>query len=244
MFLNRLIARAKGTARVLKNAPLLAQELGDLAWGPAPEVDLAEPEAAALPPLAHPRRQTVSPRQPQIAEPELDALPATGMPQPSPPSAATPEPIQAAEPTPLAPAQSTAPPSIPHQDLPALRPMPHSEPPLQPQRRAALAEVTPAPPAPPAPQSPPVQPRTEVRATLAQPLPAAAPPLQRDVRPDPAPAVAETSESIEVHVEIGHLDLVSPQPPRARPTPQMRAARPGPSLSLTDYLDRRRRDRG
>ena len=65
MFLNRLIARAAGTAPVLKNAPPLAQELADPTWGPVPKPEAAGPEVTG----------------PEVTEPEVAALLPTHRPQ-------------------------------------------------------------------------------------------------------------------------------------------------------------------
>ncbi|MFC0341407.1 hypothetical protein [Paracoccus niistensis] len=64
--------------------------------------------------------------------------------------------------------------------------------------------------------------------------------------PVPAAQVQE-AETVEIHLEIGRIDLVGALPagPAPRPGPSSSpAARPGPLLSLGDYLAARRGERG
>ena len=249
MFLNHLIARAEGTAPVLKSAPKLAQELEDPTWSPAPDMDPAEFGAAEPLPTASPRpRHGGSPRQPGAVEPKPKAMSGPAKPPLPAASAATPESLQA----PASKQPTTAQSTTPVLEVPAHRPLAALPPQVEPRadtapRPAPTAEAPAAvtPPQPPLSSPPPApQISPEIIAALAPPPPAAAQPERHDVQPSPVAADNESTERIEVHVEIGQLDLVSPPPP-TRPTanPASRTARPGPDLSLTDYLERGRGNR-
>lgn len=246
MFLDHLIARAEGTAPVLKSAPKLARELEDPAWSPTPETDPAEFEAAASLPSAPTRsRPEKSVRQPITAEPAPESVPGPATPPRPAPAAAIPASLQATASTQPEPARGTSPTPETPQRRPATPLPPQAEPrPVIAPRPTAPVAAAPAATPLQTPPSPALQISPEIIAALAPP-PVSAAQLQRpDAPPDPVAPGTGPDERIEVQVEIGQLDLVSPPPPtRPAPHPASRAARPGPNLSLTDYLDRGRGNR-
>lgn len=249
MFLNHLIARAEGTAPVLKSAPKLAQELEDPAWSPAPDTDLPEVDAVAPLPSALPRsRPARSSQPPRAVEPAPDSKPGPTRPPTSAASATTPQSLQAPASTKPALARSMTSTAETPQLRPATPlPLHREQQPENVSRRTTPAESSQAPtPLPPSPPSTPPAPQIspEIIAALAPPPATAAQPEPGVAQPDPVAAEPEPAERIEVHVEIGQLDLVSPPPPtRPAPNPASRTARPGPDLSLTDYLERGRGNR-
>ena len=243
MFLNRLIARAAGTASVLKPTTSLAKELDDPTWGPVAGTDAPEPDPVGDP--AEELRQDHKPRPRPATRPAqsgADVVVTTPKPLPS-----APVPLTAvAPPQPVAAAPDIAKPHSPALILAATQPVvtrrqivqdsprlhsPH------PQDRVLPETVPDQSRGPTVPLSPAADPPANRQPLL--------PALkgQDHAAPPPAGPAPTPSDRIEVHVDIGRLDLVSPQSSRPRPAPQSRAARPGPSLSLADYLDQRRGDR-
>lgn len=242
MFLDRLIARATGRLPVLKTAPALAAELEHPAYGlpVEAEVDGAEPR----PPANAPARPATPAAATQTRPPVADAAP--------PAVQAT-----ATRPDMVAQADMAAPrePALTLAVAPAIEP-PKPTAPTRPDQPTISAPVDP--PARGAQTAPePVATMTRAPITrdtaAAQPQPA----LPRSPQHEPAEArpmpVLQTAEppnmpepqpdAIEIHLDIGRIDLVSPQPARPKPAQPNRQARPAPHLNLTDYLDRRRGNR-
>ena len=241
MFLNRLIARAAGTAPVLKNAPPLAQELADPTWGPVPKPEVTGPEVTG----------------PEVTEPEVAALLPTHRPQaprPRAPKTASAAPLAFPPSTPALPQNPPktlqagalpviAKPRLAPVDRPAVplaAPKPRPVPPVLQEFDPAPATIpqSQVPPKVSVPPDPSKQPRS-LPVVTARPMQSGPGPTA----PEPAARAPDLPDQLEVHIDIGRLDLVSPQQPRTRPAPPKRAGRPGPSLTLEAYLDQRRGDR-
>lgn len=238
-FLDRLIARATGRLEVLKNAPALAQELDHPAYG-APRQGEPDAERAVAPVAARPAQ--AMPTRPAVLEPGPDATPVTrraavplrnGQPriEPALPGIAAPAPAET--PVPPAPGSVAALRAPPQPAMPSIDPLPRPRP--TDSERTLNEQPAVADPVQPMPRPVPVQP------LAARPMPPEAPPQDkpsghRDFAPSPP-------DLLEIHLEIGRIDLVSPQPARPQPTTASRHARPGPHLTLADYLDRRRGSR-
>ncbi len=239
-FLDRLIARATGNLQVLRTAPALAQELDHPAYGPPAEADADTDEGAV--PIAPPaaRRMPVRAATP---EPAPEAVPVTvrtaASPAPPPrsetalsprPGPATAKALITAEPKPTDKQPSRLPTRAPFDPPP---------------RMIAPAATAPIPTDPPAPDTPRMVERLNDPTEPAAPRPAPPPQTQPAPRPDRHAARQDPNpppqpEPIEIHLDIGRVDLVSAQPPEPRATTAGRHARPGPHLTLADYLDRRR----
>ena len=229
MFLERLLDRAAGAAPVVENAGSPAAELDHPAWGPVvrePEDGPAEIEAEPLVAQAEPPRATAvhGPRRAASAPPpeireggEIEASP--------PPQRLAPVARRGAE----APAASVA--------------AAFSEP--APRAPASTPSRTAAPTS--APRSAEPQGPAPARAARTAPLPdRPVQPIPRGV-PDIAVMRDERIETIELYLDIGRIDLVGASAPDVGPRPAplpSRPARPGPLLSLTDYLAARRGGRG
>lgn len=227
MFLARLLDRAAGTLPTLRNVGSLAQELDDPAWGPAPGPDPQDPEAddppAARAPGRAARRAAPAAPPPDAPPTTQDTAPARRAPPPAAETPGTPPPAPAR--TTVSPAGKTpAAPARPAGDATGL---PRRETVerriVEPVTTAATGSETraPVPPAPPP----------------ARPAPPAAATPRRDPPPEPR------DDRVEVHLEIGRIDLVAAPPAGPAQTGPARRGRPGPNLTLSDYLSARRGDR-
>lgn len=251
MFLDRLIARATGRLPVLKTDPALARELAHPAYAapPEPEIDNTGAIAPVAEHLARP-----APAQHGTPAPIHNAAAAMARPavsvghEPSrlgSVSPVTPEATTAETPASPAPRRAGAAPPPPEQaairpldQTPRLRP-PDSGPPPNGQPVIATTGAVLA-----TARSDPVQPAAAPAArgeSLAQSPDR--PTTDQQLGPQPLPQPLPQPEAFEIHVEIGRIDLVSPPPARPQPATSNRFSRPGPHLTLSDYLDRRRGSR-
>lgn len=228
MFLERLLDRALAPPAI-ENALSAAAELDHPAWGqvtpePVDESAMVEEEAAERPtqpsrPRAVRQTRAAAPDPPVTPTEPADFFPETAAPWP-PPAAARHEPQ-------------------PSGDFPAA-----ARPEFPRAFRAANPVTTgPGPSVPPLAQQQagPVPTPSFILPPLSHATPASP-------RAAPVPAAqVQKAETVEIHLEIGRIDLVGALPagPAPRPGPSSSpAARPGPLLSLGDYLAARRGELG